>query len=78
MLSNNHLGLSQHPETKAAGIFVPLKNMEQVRVLLSQLVDIYNKKVYEVAKFLQEKGIFTLAMAYPAVRIKEVGLRISI
>lgn len=37
-----------------------------------------NKKVYEVAKFLQENGIFAIGIAYPAVRIKEARLRISI
>jgi glycine C-acetyltransferase len=37
-----------------------------------------NKKVYEVAKFLQENGIFAIGIAYPAVRIKEARLRISV
>ena len=30
-----------------------------------------NKKVYEIAKMLQEKGIFTIGIVYPAVRTKE-------
>lgn len=37
-----------------------------------------NKKVYEVAKFLQENNIFTIGIVYPAVRIKEARLRISV
>lgn len=37
-----------------------------------------NKKVYEIAKLLQEKGIFTNGIVYPAVRIKEPRLRVSI
>ncbi len=37
-----------------------------------------NKKVYEIAKMLQEKGIFTIAIVYPAVRTKEARLRVSI
>ncbi len=37
-----------------------------------------NKKVYEIAKKLQEKGIFTIAIVYPAVRIKEARLRVSV
>lgn len=37
-----------------------------------------NKKVYEVAKFLQENGIFTIGITYPAVRIREARLRISV
>ena len=34
-----------------------------------------NKKVYESAKMLQEKGIFTIGIVYPAVRTKEARLR---
>ena len=37
-----------------------------------------NKKVYEIAKLLQEKGIFTNGIVYPAVRIKEPSLRVSV
>ena len=37
-----------------------------------------NKKVYEIAKMLQEKGIFTIGIVYPAVRTKEARLRISV
>lgn len=37
-----------------------------------------NKKVYQIAKLLQERGIFTIAIVYPAVRIKEARLRVSI
>lgn len=37
-----------------------------------------NKKVYEVAKMLQKKGIFTIAIVYPAVRMKEARLRVSV
>lgn len=37
-----------------------------------------NKKVYEIAKMLQEKGIFTIAIVYPAVRTKEARLRVSV
>lgn len=37
-----------------------------------------NEKVYKIAKILQEKGIFTNGIVYPAVRIKEPRLRISI
>lgn len=37
-----------------------------------------NKKVYQIAKMLQEKGIFTIAIVYPAVRTKEARLRVSI
>lgn len=37
-----------------------------------------NKKVYEIAKMLQERGIFTIAIVYPAVRTKESRLRVSI
>lgn len=37
-----------------------------------------NKKVYEIAKMLQEKGIFTIGIVYPAVRTKEARLRVSI
>lgn len=37
-----------------------------------------NKKVYEVAKMLLEKGIFTIAIVYPAVRTKEARLRVSV
>lgn len=37
-----------------------------------------NTKVYEIAKKLQEKGIFTIAIVYPAVRIKEARLRVSV
>ena len=33
-----------------------------------------NKKVYEIAKMLQEKGIFTIRIVYPAVRTKEARL----
>lgn len=37
-----------------------------------------NKKVYQIAKMLQERGIFTIAIVYPAVRTKEARLRVSI
>lgn len=37
-----------------------------------------NKKVYEIAKILQEKGIFTIGIVYPAVRTKEARLRVSV
>lgn len=37
-----------------------------------------NKKVYEIAKMLQEKGIFTIGIVYPAVRTKEARLRVSV
>lgn len=37
-----------------------------------------NSKVYEIASYLQKNGIFTLGIAYPAVRIKEARLRISV
>lgn len=37
-----------------------------------------NEKVYEIAKLLQENGIFTIGIVYPAVRIKEARLRVSI
>ena len=37
-----------------------------------------NKKVYEIAKMLQERAIFTIAIVYPAVRTKESRLRVSI
>lgn len=37
-----------------------------------------NKKVYEIAKNLQKKGIFTNGIVYPAVRLKEPRLRVSI
>ena len=37
-----------------------------------------NKKVYEVAKRLQCMGIFTIAIVYPAVRVKEARLRVSV
>lgn len=36
------------------------------------------KKVYEIAKMLQEKGIFTIGIVYPAVRTKEARLRVSV
>ena len=34
-----------------------------------------NKKVYQIAKMLQERGIFTIAIVYLAVRTKEARLR---
>lgn len=37
-----------------------------------------NKKVYQIAKMLQERGIFTIAIVYPAVRTKEARLRVSV
>lgn len=37
-----------------------------------------NKKVYEVAKMLQERGIYTIGIVYPAVRTKEARLRVSV
>lgn len=37
-----------------------------------------NKKVYEIAKMLQEKSIFTIGITYPAVRTKEARLRVSV
>ena len=37
-----------------------------------------NKKVYEIAKMFQEKGIFTIGIVYPAVRTKEARLRVSV
>lgn len=37
-----------------------------------------NKKVYEIAKMLQKKGIFTIGIVYPAVRTKEARLRVSV
>lgn len=37
-----------------------------------------NKKVYEIAKTLQEKGIFAIGIVYPAVRTKEARLRVSV
>lgn len=37
-----------------------------------------NTKVYQIAKKLQEKGIFTIAIVYPAVRTKEARLRVSV
>lgn len=37
-----------------------------------------NKKVYEIAKILQKRGIFTNGIVYPAVRIKEPRLRVSV
>lgn len=37
-----------------------------------------NKKVYEVAKMLQERGIYTISIVYPAVRTKEARLRVSV
>lgn len=33
-----------------------------------------NEKVYAIAKLLQENGIFTIGIVYPAVRIKEARL----
>lgn len=37
-----------------------------------------NEKVYEIARILKEKGIFTIGIVYPAVRLKEARLRISV
>ena len=37
-----------------------------------------NRRVYEIAKMLQEKGIFTIGIVYPAVRTKEARLRVSV
>ncbi len=37
-----------------------------------------NEKVYAIAKLLQESGIFTIGIVYPAVRIKEARLRVSV
>jgi glycine C-acetyltransferase len=37
-----------------------------------------NEKVYTIAKLLQENGIFTIGIVYPAVRIKEARLRVSV
>lgn len=37
-----------------------------------------NKKVYTIAKMLREIGIFTIPIVYPAVRVKEARLRISV
>jgi len=37
-----------------------------------------NEKVYEIAKLLQDNSIFTIGIVYPAVRIKEARLRVSI
>lgn len=37
-----------------------------------------NKKVYEIAKTLQENGIFAIGIVYPAVRTKEARLRVSV
>ena len=32
----------------------------------------------QIAKMLQERGIFTIAIVYPAVRTKEARLRVSV
>lgn len=37
-----------------------------------------NKKVYQIAEMLREKGIFIISIVYPAVRTKEARLRASI
>ncbi len=37
-----------------------------------------NKKVYVISRLLQENGIFTISIVYPAVRIKESRLRVSV
>ena len=37
-----------------------------------------NKKVYEISKELQKRGIFVSGIVYPAVRTKEARLRVSI
>lgn len=37
-----------------------------------------NKKVYEIAKELQKRGIFVRGIVYPAVRTKEARLRVSL
>lgn len=37
-----------------------------------------NEKIYEIARLLQEYGIFTIGIVYPAVRTKESRLRVSI
>lgn len=37
-----------------------------------------NNKVYEVANLLQKSGIFTVGIVYPAVRIKEARIRVSV
>ena len=37
-----------------------------------------NKKVYEIAKELQKRGIFVSGIVYPAVRTKEARLRVSL
>lgn len=37
-----------------------------------------NKKVYEVAEMLRKKNIFAIPIVYPAVRVKEARLRVSV
>ena len=37
-----------------------------------------NKKVYEIARELEKRGIFVSGIVYPAVRPKEARLRVSI
>ena len=37
-----------------------------------------NKKVYEISKELQKRGIFVSGIVYPAVRTKEARLRVSL
>lgn len=37
-----------------------------------------SNKVYEVANLLQKNGIFTVGIVYPAVRIKEARIRVSV
>lgn len=37
-----------------------------------------NKKVYEVARMLQERGVYAISIVYPAVRTKEARLRVSV
>jgi len=37
-----------------------------------------NEKVYEVSELLREKGVYTIGIVYPAVRIKEARLRVSV
>lgn len=37
-----------------------------------------NKKVYQIAGLLRKRGIFTIPIVYPAVRVKEARLRITV
>ena len=62
----------QNPEQ----LFVAQELINKVKSKCCGIKD--NKKVYEIAKMLQEKGIFTIGIVYPAVRTKEARLRVSV